>query len=381
MLSSISQEEARSISENTTWGQRNLFADGKARVPYKHFLGYDRGEDGNLVVNPEQAKIVKLIYKLFLTGLSYNAICHELMKMGIKSPAGKEKWYPNTVQSILTSEKMKGDALLQKNFTVDFLTKKVKKNEGEIPQYYVTGNHEAIIPPATFDLVQAEIERRKNDKGEGRYSGVTIFSNRIKCGACGHWYGSKVWHSNDKYRRVVYQCNNKFVGTKKCTTPHLTEKEIKEAFVKVVNKLLKGKDDILENIRLVRGQICDTAELEVEGQRLMEEMNMLSDRVQKCISENARIAQDQTDYQKRYDELVSRYETVKSRHDKVIRSIKTRHAKSERLNGFTQALTAQSGAVAEFDAGLWGTLVDFMTVYSKDDISVTFKDGTEIHIG
>ena len=84
----------RSISENTTWGQRKRFADGKVRVPYKHFLGYDRGKDGNLVINPEQAKVVKLIYKLFLTGLSYAAIAKELMKLGIKSPAGKDKWYP-----------------------------------------------------------------------------------------------------------------------------------------------------------------------------------------------------------------------------------------------------------------------------------------------
>ncbi|WP_369679819.1 recombinase zinc beta ribbon domain-containing protein [Selenomonas ruminantium] len=208
-----------------------------------------------------------------------------------------------------------------------------------------------------------------------------MFSNRIKCGACGHWYGSKIWHSNDKYRRLVYQCNNKFAGAKKCTTPHLTEAEIQENFVKVMNKLLRGKKDMLENIRLVREQICDTAELEAEDQCLMEEMNMLSDRVQKCISENARIAQDQTDYQKRYDELVSRYEAVKGRHDEVVKSIKARHAKSERLDGFAQALTAQSGTVTEFDEGLWETLVDFMTVYSKEDISVTFKDGTEIHIG
>ena len=305
VLSSISQEEARSISENTKWGQRKRFADGKARVPYKHFLGYDRGKDGNLVINPEQAKVVKLIYKLFLTGLSYAAIAKELMKLGIKSPAGKDKWYPVSVQNILTSEKMKGDALLQKNFTVDFLTKKVKKNEGEIPQYYVTGNHEAIIPPATFDLVQAEIERRKSSRGKGRYSGTTIFSNRIRCGECGYWYGSKVWHSTDKYRRVVYQCNHKFEGAKKCSTPHLTEAEIKAAFVKAVNQLLKSKDDMLENIRLVREQICDTTELEAERQQLMEEMKLLSDMVQKCISENARIAQDQSDYQNRYNELVS----------------------------------------------------------------------------
>ena len=378
VLSSISQEEARSISENTTWGQRKRFADGKVSVPYKRFLGYDRGEDGNLVINPEQAKTVKLVYKLFLTGLSYKAICRELMAKGIKSPAGKDKWNAGTVQSILTNEKMKGDALLQKQFTVDFLTKKHKKNEGEIPQYYVTGNHEAIIPPATFDLVQAEIERRRHGK---RYSGVTVFSNRIKCGECGHWYGSKVWHSTDQYRRVVYQCNNKFGGTKKCDTPHLVEEEIKSAFIKAVNKLLKGKDDMLENIRLVREQICDTAKLEAESKRLMREMQVLSDMVQSCINENARIAQDQTDYQKRYDELVSRYDVTKAKYDTAEQGIKKRRAKAERLDAFVTAIKEQGTVVTEFDEGLWGTLVDFMTVYSKEDISVTFKDGTEIHIG
>lgn len=376
VLSSISQEEARSISENTTWGQRKRFADGKVSVPFKRFLGYDRGEDGNLVINPEQAKTVRLIYKLFLTGLSYKAICRELMAKGIKSPAGKDKWNAGTVQSILTNEKMKGDALLQKQFTVDFLTKKHKKNEGEIPQYYVTGNHEAIIPPAAFDLVQAEIERRRHGK---RYSGVTVFSNRIKCGECGHWYGSKVWHSTDQYRRVVYQCNNKFGGTKKCDTPHLVEEEIKSAFIKAVNKLLKDKNDLLENIWLVQEQICDTTELEAESKRLMNELQVLSDMVQSCINENARIAQDQTDYQKRYDELVSRYDDVRAKHDKVDKAIKERKAKAERLDGFTKALKAQE-VVTEFDDGLWGTLVDFMTVYSKEDIGVTFKDGTEIRI-
>ena len=376
VLSSISQEEARSISENTTWGQRKRFADGKVSVPFKRFLGYDRGEDGNLVINPEQAKVVKLIYKLFLTGLSYKAIANEMMERGIKSPAGKDRWNPGAVKSILTNEKMKGDALLQKQFTVDFLTKKHKKNEGEIPQYYVTGNHEAIIPPATFDLVQAEIERRKAGK---RYSGVTIFSNRIKCGECGYWYGSKVWHSTDKYRRVVYQCNHKFEGAKKCTTPHLMEDEIKAVFIKAVSKLLKGKADMLENIRLVQEKICDTAELEAESKRLMNELQVLSDMVQSSINENARIAQDQMDYQKRYDELVSRYEAVRVKHDQVAKAIKERKVKAKRLDGFAKALKEQE-SVTGFDEGLWGTMVDYMTVYGKEDIGVTFKDGTEIRI-
>jgi len=134
-------------------------ADGKVSVPFGSFLGYDRGKDGNLVVNEEQAKVVRLIYKLFLDGLTAYAIASELTKREIKTPTGKNKWNMSTVQSILTNEKYKGDALLQKTYTTDFLTKKSKVNEGEIPQYYVEGNHEAIIEPKIFDYAQMEMER------------------------------------------------------------------------------------------------------------------------------------------------------------------------------------------------------------------------------
>ena len=213
IMSSIAQEESRSISENVTWGHRKRFSDGKAMVPFGRFLGFERGEDGNLVVNQEQAKTVKLIYKLFLEGLSPYKVAKKLTEMGIPTPGGKEKWSQSCVRSILTNEKYKGDALLQKVFTTDYLTKKKKKNEGEVPQYYVEDNHEAIIDAETFDLVQMEMARRKAESG--RYSGVGIFASKIRCGECGNWYGSKVWHSTDKYRRVIYQCNHKFKNEKK----------------------------------------------------------------------------------------------------------------------------------------------------------------------
>ncbi|MBR2215352.1 MAG: recombinase family protein, partial [Selenomonadaceae bacterium] len=376
VLSSISQEEPRSISENTTWGQRKRFADGKVSVAFSRFLGYDRGEDGNLVVNPEQAVTVKLIYKLFLSGLSYTAIAKELTNRKIKTPTGKDKWCPSTVQSILTSEKMKGDALLQKKFTADFLTKKLVKNEGQIPQYYVTANHEAIIDPATFDLVQAEIERRRSG---GRYSGVTIFSNRIKCGECGHFYGSKVWHSTDKYRRVVYQCNHKYNG-QKCSTPHLVEEEIKVAFVTAFNRLYAKKDTLLENLRLAQKEICDTTKLEAEQRKLSDEMQVLADMAQNCIGENARIAQNQAEYRERYNELVSRYDAVKKKHDSTAEAINAKRVKGETLDAFAKALRSREAMLSEFDEGLWGTVVDFVTVYGKGNLGVTFRDGTEIRI-
>lgn len=134
IMSSLAQEESRSISENVTWGQRKRMADGKVTMPYGRFLGYRKGEDGLPEIVPEEAEIVRLIYKSFMEGLSYYKIARMLMEREIPAPAGGEKWYTRTVESILTNEKYKGSALLQKKFTVDFLTKKQKVNEGEVPQ-------------------------------------------------------------------------------------------------------------------------------------------------------------------------------------------------------------------------------------------------------
>lgn len=161
IMAGIAQEESRSISQNCTWGQRKRFADGKVTVPFKRFLGYDRGEDGSLVVNEKEAAIVRKIYEMFLDGATTYAIAKTLTAEHISTPGGKEVWSKNVVKSILTNEKYKGDALLQKVFTVDYLTKKKKKNEGEVTRYYVEGSHKAIIPPEIWERVQAEFERRR----------------------------------------------------------------------------------------------------------------------------------------------------------------------------------------------------------------------------
>ena len=377
ILSSLSQEESRSISENVKWGKRKSFADGKVYVPFSHLLGYKRGENGNLVINPEQAETVRLIYKLFIGGLSYIAIANKLTKRQIKTPGGKDKWCPTTVKSILTSEKMKGDVLLQKSYTEDFLTKKQIKNRGQIPQYYVTGNHEPIIEPETFELVQAEIARRR--KGHGRYSGVSIFSSRIKCGECSSYYGSKVCHSNDAYRRTIWQCNHKFKGTK-CGTPHLTEKEIKSVFVKAFNQLFDNRNEILSNIKLVQKTLCSTDELEKKQDRLAGEMQVVSEMAHNAIRENASVAQDQPEYQKRYDELTKRYEESKAAYEKTSEEIAVRKAKASVIGSFAKMLRKQETILAEFDEGLWGTLVENMTVHGKDDIEVLFRNGTIIRV-
>lgn len=377
IMSSLAQEESRSISENVTWGQRKRMADGKVSFAYSRFLGLDKDkETGKIVVVPEQAETVRLIFRLFLEGMTPHSIAAELTERGIKTPSGKDVWNQQTVRRMLSNEKYKGDALLQKEFTVDFLQKKMKKNEGEVPQYYVEGSHEAIISSAVFDMVQAELARRKH--GGSRYSGVSIFSNKIKCGDCGGWYGSKVWHSTDQYRKVIYRCNRKYKDGK-CQTPHVTEEEIKAMFIKAYNELISEKKEVIANAEIIRKTLCTTDALLTEKQGLEDEILVLVEMTQNLVAENARVAQDQEEYQKRYDSLVQRYETAKKKYDELTEKIEQKEARGERILQFIKILKGQDGIITEFDDALWGSMVEFVTI-GKASCSVTFKDGTEVQV-
>ena len=305
IMSSLAQEESRSISENVTWGQRKRFADGKVSLPYKRFLGYTKGPDGLPEIVPEEAVVVRLIYRLFLYGKSPSAIATYLTDEGIRTPSGKPVWRASVVESILTNEKYKGDALLQKKFTVDFLSKKQKVNEGEVPQYYVTNSHPAIIESEIHDLVQYELKRRKAD---GRWTSCAHpFSGKIFCGECGGVYGSKVWHSNTPYRCVVWQCNEKHRG-QHCTTPHFTEREMQAAFLAAFNQALEERDEIIAAYQDVMDALTDTADLDAERGQLQNEMEVTLELIRKTIDDNARHALDQQEYQQRYNDLCQRYE-------------------------------------------------------------------------
>lgn len=223
IMSSLAQEESRSISENVTWGQRKRMADGMVSLAYSRFLGYDKGEEKyTMVVNEEQAVTVRRIFHMFLQGYTPHKIASLLTEDGIPSPCRCEIWSGMTVRRMLSNEKYKGDALLQKQFTVDFLRKKMKKNEGELPQYYVEEDHEPIISPWLFDYVQKKLDVRF-EIGNTRYSGVTLFSSKLICGKCGSIYGPKPWHSTS-YNNLVWQCRRRHVKEKKCLAFNIYDK-------------------------------------------------------------------------------------------------------------------------------------------------------------
>ena len=367
---------SRSISENVTWGQRKRMADGKVMIPYKHFLGYRKGQDGLPEIVPEEAALVRRIYRMFIEGMAVSRIARTLTEEGIPTPAGKQKWQNSVIESILTNEKYKGDARLQKKFTTDFLTKKTKVNEGEVPQYYVRNSHPAIIEPGAWDVVQKEMQRRKADPRQ-RYCN-SPFSGKIICGDCGCVYGSKVWHSTDQYKRVIWQCNGKFKGEKKCLTPHLTEDKIRDAFREAVSKLIVDRTVLLGDGRLLKDALTDCSGIDEKLNEIEREMAVVAGLIDSCVRENAVTAQDQEEYNRRYDDLISRFESLQVKQTALQKERADRERKADALDAFLFELTEMDDLDMEFSPRRWNAIVDRVTVHSDGRLVFSFQNGSAV---
>lgn len=378
IMSSLAQEESRSISENITWGQRKSFSDGKVHMPYKRFLGYEKGENSQPVIVEKEASIVKLIYRLFLDGKTSSGICKYLENLNILSPGGSSKWSKTTVDSILTNEKYKGDALLQKKFTVDFLQKKLKPNEGEVPQYYVEGSHPAIIQPDEWDQVQAEFARRRQ---LGRaYSGKNVLSTKLVCADCGGYYGQKVWHSTDQYRRVIWQCNSKFDRENRCSTPIIDTETVKSMFIKAYNRLMAKRSGVIEDCELMRRSLTDFTSLDAEIAKQREETEVVAELVKVVVKENAATSQSQEEYMKKYESLTKRYEAAASVLEKLTSERIIREQHSNALSLFIRTLKKNPQLLDEWNDTIWTVMVEKAIVHKNGSIIFVFYNGSEIEV-
>lgn len=379
IMSSLAQEESRSISENITWGQRKSFSDGKVHLPYKRFLGYEKGEDGRPAVVESEARVVKLIYGLFLEGKTQAGICKYMEELGIPSPGGKAKWSKTTVTSILQNEKYKGDALLQKKFTVDFLEKKMKPNEGEVPQYYVTGSHPAIIESDEWEQVQAEFARRKT-LGKA-YSGKSVLSAKLVCEDCGAFFGPKVWHSTDQYRRIIWQCNGKFASEEHCHTPALDTETIQRLFIKAYNLMMQDRVQIIKEIEAWRQKLMDFGALDADIERQFEETQVVAELVRTAVKENASTAQSQEAYRKKYEALTERYEKAAAELERL-QSLRTaRSQQDKKMALYIRTLKKQPEVMDDWNDTIWTVMIEKAIVHRNGEITFVFENGTEIRVG
>lgn len=252
ILSSLAQDESRSISENCQWGIRKKFRDGKLHLNANRFMGYDKDADGHLVINPEQAKIVKRIFDEFMGGMNPDVIARRLNEEGVPGCMGEPKWHTSTIQGMLRNEKYMGDSLLQKTYTEDFLTKKTVKNCGALPQVLVKGDHEAIVDAEMWDAVQLELKRRSEYmqrlqiRTMGRSTDEQPFSCRVICGTCGKLFWRRTFQRLNRPLKV-WQCGQRYreKGVVGCTSENLPEKDLHKAFVMAWNAILESRNELL----------------------------------------------------------------------------------------------------------------------------------------
>ena len=390
IMSSIAQEESRNISENVTWGMRKRFADGKVTMPYGQFMGYRRGKDGTPEVVEAEADIVRTIFRRFLEGATPAMISRELNLAGIPCPSRKSllseneaeiakarkrtsRWGTSTVENILANEKYKGDAILQKTYCTDYLLKTFVVNDGSVvPKYYAQNSHPAIVSPEVFDLAQQEMAWRRSLNG--RYSGRSCFASRVVCGDCGAFYGSKVWHSTDEYRRMIWRCNNKYTGETKCTTPHVTQEALEKAFVQVMQQVLSQKEGILTACHEALDEAFDTTELDKAATRLQDQALGMAERVRQLVEENARVQRDQEKYQREYEALVAEHEKFSQQIQDVEAQRKDKADRSRKIEVFLRMLEEQAECM-RFESYTFVALVDKVVIRQDGKLEIIFRNG------
>ena len=274
IMASLAQQESQSLSQNVKLGIQYRYQQGEVQVNHNRFLGYTKDENNKIVINLEQAKVVKRIYREYLEGASLVQIARGLEADEILTAAKRSKWRPESIKKILQNEKYIGDALLQKTYTVDFLSKKRVKNNGIVPQYYVENSHEPIIPRELFMQVQEEMVRRANLRGRkgGKkrvYSSKYALSSIVYCGHCGDIYRRVHWN-NRGYKSIVWRCVSRLEEKgSECTAPTINEETLQTAVVKAINELLANKEPFLstlqKNIATVFNEENDNATDDIDG--------------------------------------------------------------------------------------------------------------------
>lgn len=214
ILAAFAQQESESLSQNISLGIEYRFQQGKEFINCNRFLGYNKDENGNLIIDEKQAETVKRIFNEYLLGFSGDKIAKHLTEDKIPNGAGNTKWNSNNIYRILQNERYIGDALCQKTFTVDSLTGKKKKNGGEKTMYYITGCHEPIISKEVFQQVKAEMQKRRNSSSRKIYSSHP-YAGKIVCGVCGDFYRRIRW--KEKSGTIyVWRCITRLTKGKSC---------------------------------------------------------------------------------------------------------------------------------------------------------------------
>lgn len=386
IMSCFAQAESESISKNVSWGIRQSFKNGNVPMRYSMLLGYTKGEDGKPQIVPEEAETVKEIYRRYLDGFSYKQIADFLNERKIYTKFGNKPWSSGNIKNILQNEKYTGDALLQKTYITDCISKKSRKNNGELPMYLVQNHHKAIISHADFNKVQEEIARRNSKRAiaekltkteNSKYSAKFALTELLICGECGTHYRRVTWTAKG-FKEIKWRCINRLqYGKKYCkNSPTVDETALHKAIVTAINAFCEGKGEIAE---VLKDSIRETLDPNLNGsilaaQQRIEELSRNINELIKLatVPENAQTAM--SDIQKFSDEMKSLRSFIEAERAKQA----TAESNTEQLETVLASLENHDFNLNEFDDVVVRHLIECVKVMGKDTITVIFKGGAEI---
>lgn len=372
IMASLAQQESESLSQNVKMGIQFRYQQGIVQVNHNRFLGYTKDTDKHLVIVPEEAEIIKRIYREYLDGANYKEISAGLEADGILTAAGKPRWHSSTLKKILTNEKYMGDALLQKTYTVDCLSKKRVANDGTVPQYYVNNDHDAIIPRELFTRVQEEMKRRVNirDGMDGKkrvYSSKYALSSIVFCGHCSDMYRRTHWNSHGK-KQIVWRCVTRLNAPGvECPARTLSEVQLHNLVLKAINMVLGGKQRAIK--------VLETNISEVVGNAHNEEL----ERIKKQIEKQQMLLLKMTDASEDYSKVVDKIYALQKEQEQAMAESVNYKAGKERIEEMAAYLKSQPKRVTAYDEQLVRKLIEKITVYD-DHLDFLFKSGIQIEI-
>ena len=384
LFSGFAQAESESLSKNVAWGWRKSAEAGNVYFQYTRMLGYRKGTDGQPEIVPEEAKIIRRIYRRYLAGCSLGQIKQELEQDNIPTAQKVERWSSAVIHNILTNEKYMGDALLQKTYITDCISKKVKKNMGERPMYYVENNHPAIIPRETFDQVQKEMTRRsskrkvlqKSGKTElGKYSGKYALTELLVCGECGSPYKRVTWARNGK-KRIVWRCVSRLeFGTKYChNSPTLDESRLHNAILAAMNEYAAIRQevcpDVLAMVEEAKRAMSQAGAMLLELKKRMDEVSQeQSDVLDRLLANMA-----DAELNARMKALTDEKEALKAQILKVQQKEVSMAEQAAKRQQMWDSLKECSAGYTEFDDEFVRQIIRKITVEDAETIHVHFRD-------
>lgn len=386
IMSCFAQAESESISKNVSWGIRQSFKNGNVPMQYARLLGYKKGDGGNAEIIPDEAEVIREIYRCYLDGMSMNLIADWLNAKGLTTKGSGSPYRKAVVQRILTNEKYTGDALLQKTYVTDCITKKTRKNNGELPMYLVKNHHEPIISRSDFNRVQEEMARRSAKRtiadkltktGQGKYSAKYALSELLICGECGEHYRRVTWTAKG-FKEIKWRCVSRIqYGKKKChSSPTVDEQALHRAIVSAINDLCTVKDDVAKALRESITEVLDpnqNGSIQAAQQRIDELARNIDELIRLAtVPETAVTAM--ADIEKFSEEMKALREFIET--EKAKKATTTRS--SAELNAVLERLEHEEFTMTEYDDVAVRQLIEKITVESKDTITVTFKGSFEV---